>query len=87
MAIQLIGMTPLLLVIDELAALTASITDNKQKTTFFSLLKQLMFMGRSAGITIIIGLQKPMAEYLPTSIRDQSLQLESRTTTSLNHSD
>lgn len=66
-----IGLSPLLLVIDELAALVASLTDNKQKNHFFALLKQLMFMGRSAGITVMIGIQKPMADYLPTSIRDQ----------------
>lgn len=64
-------MVPIVLFFDELAAFKDSLTDKKDKDAYNSYLKNLVLKGRSAGINIILSLQKPLAEDIPTSVRDQ----------------
>lgn len=63
---------PIVLFYDELAALASEIGSDKKKKAYYDLLlKKLMLKGRSAGITIILTMQKPLSINLPTEIRDQ----------------
>lgn len=65
------GFKPMLIVIDEVAALRASM-DSKEDKDFISLLKQLVLKGRSAGVFILLATQQPNAQSsIPTDIRDQ----------------
>jgi len=63
---------PIVLFFDELAALAAEISsDKKKKAQYDLLLKKLILKGRSAGITMVLTMQKPLSANLPTEIRDQ----------------
>lgn len=64
------NMKPLMLIFDELAAFVAS-CDKKQENEAMDNLRQVIFKGRQAGVFVIIATQKPEAEAIPTSIRDQ----------------
>ena len=64
-------MTPIVLFFDELAAFKDSLQSKQEKDTYNSYLKNLVLKGRSAGINIVLSLQKPLAEDIPTSVRDQ----------------
>lgn len=64
-------MRPIVLLIDELAALMASL-DNKERKDFNNLLTQIVLKGRSAGITFIASAQRmSVEETLSGSLRDQ----------------
>ena len=65
-----VGMTPIVLFYDELAAFTMTL-DKKQKSEYEKLLKNLILKGRSAGINIVLAMQKPLATTISTDIRDQ----------------
>lgn len=65
-----VGMTPIVLFYDELAAFTMTL-DKKRKTEYEKLLKNLILKGRSAGINIVLAMQKPLATTISTDIRDQ----------------
>lgn len=66
-----VSMTPIVLFYDELAAFVMSLTDKTKKTKYDSLLKNLILKGRSAGINIVLAMQKPLATTISTDIRDQ----------------
>lgn len=66
-----VSMTPIVLFYDELAAFVMTLTDKTQKTKYDSLLKNLILKGRSAGINIVLAMQKPLATTISTDIRDQ----------------
>lgn len=65
-----VGMTPIVLFYDELAAFTMTL-DKKQKSVYEKLLKNLILKGRSASINIVLAMQKPLATTISTDIRDQ----------------
>lgn len=65
------GMRPIVLFFDELAAFKDSLESKQEKDAYNSYLKNLVLKGRSAGINIVLSLQKPLAEDIPTSVRDQ----------------
>ena len=65
-----VGMTPIVLFYDELAAFTMML-DKKQKSEYDKLLKNLILKGRSAGINVVLAMQKPLATTISTDIRDQ----------------
>src|SRR5699024_6751214 len=65
------NMKPIVLFFDELAAFKDSLESKKDKDAYNSYLKNLVLKGRSAGINIVLSLQKPLAEDIPTSVRDQ----------------
>lgn len=65
-----VGMTPIVLFFDELAAFTM-LLDKNQKSKYDKLLKNLILKGRSAGINIVLSMQKPLATTISTDIRDQ----------------
>lgn len=64
-------MRPIVLFFDELAAFKEELSTKKERDAFMSSLKSLVLKGRSAGITMVLSLQKPLAEDIPTSVRDQ----------------
>lgn len=64
-------MRPIVLFFDELAAFKEELSTKKERDAFMSSLKNLVLKGRSAGITMVLSLQKPLAEDIPTSVRDQ----------------
>jgi S-DNA-T family DNA segregation ATPase FtsK/SpoIIIE len=59
----------ILLVIDELAELTAS-GDKKGNPVAGELIRRLVAKGRAAGICVVCATQKPSADVVPTSLRD-----------------
>lgn len=65
------GMTPVVLFFDELAAFTMTLHDKETKKQYDALLKNLILKGRSAGINLVLSMQKPLATTIPTDIRDQ----------------
>lgn len=64
-----LGLTPIFVFIDELAALLTGA--NKQvKTDFQEILTRLIVLGREAGVYLVLSMQSARAEYLPTIVRD-----------------
>lgn len=63
-------MTPIVLFYDELAAFIMML-DKKEKDEYDALLKNLILKGRSAGINVVLSMQKPLATTISTDIRDQ----------------
>jgi S-DNA-T family DNA segregation ATPase FtsK/SpoIIIE len=59
----------IVLVVDEVAELTASL-DKKEGTAFAERLRLIVAKGRAAGITPVLCTQKPDSSVIPTSIRD-----------------
>lgn len=62
----------IVLFFDELAAASAMLKNRKDKDQYNSLLKNLVLKGRSAGIQLIFSLQQPIANNLPTELREQT---------------
>lgn len=63
----------IIIVIDEVAAWIASMTDTKQRKYAQELLNQLIFKGRSSGFYLILSTQQPNAQVISTAIRDNLL--------------
>lgn len=63
------NLRPIVLIFDEIASFMAM--DKKIAKEVEGHLKQIIMMGRQAGIYVILSTQKPMAEAVPTAIRDQ----------------
>ncbi|WP_167815242.1 helicase HerA-like domain-containing protein [Sporolactobacillus shoreae] len=63
------NLRPIVLIFDEIASFMAM--DKKIAKEVEDHLKQIIMMGRQAGIYVILSTQKPMAEAVPTAIRDQ----------------
>lgn len=61
---------PILLVIDELAAVTESLP-KKKKDAFLKELQTLAQTGREANINLLVSMQQPNAQSLPTAVREQ----------------
>lgn len=64
-------MTPIVLFYDELAAFVMNLTSKEEKKKYDSLIKNLILKGRSAGINVVLSMQKPLATTISTDIRDQ----------------
>ncbi len=67
------GYKPLWLLVDELGAFQASGTDKKSKETIVEVMdgiKQIILLGRQAGIFILVSAQQMRAETLNTDLRD-----------------
>lgn len=64
-------MSPIVLFYDELAAFVMNLTNKEEKTKYDSLIKNLILKGRSAGINVVLSMQKPLATTISTDIRDQ----------------
>lgn len=60
----------LVLVVDELAELTAAGIDKKGEAERAALLRRLAALGRAAGVVLIVATQKPSSDVIPTSLRD-----------------
>ena len=60
----------ILLVLEEMGALTASL-DKKQKDSFNNHLKQILLKGRQAGVEVLLVTQQPNTNNIPSEIRDQ----------------
>lgn len=65
------SLRPIVLFYDELAALSSQLTTKDEKDKYNSYLKNLILKGRSAGINVILSMQKPLSSNIPTEIRDQ----------------
>lgn len=67
------GLAPHFVIVDELAAFMASFTrkDYDERESVEYVLKQIAMKGRQAGVFLIIAMQRPDGEYLPTDVRDQ----------------
>ena len=65
-----LGAEPALLVIDEYASLVAGM-DKKQRAEFESMVAIIAQKGRQLSMAVWILIQKPMAELLPTNVREQ----------------
>ncbi|MCQ9903188.1 ATP-binding protein [Staphylococcus aureus] len=65
------SLRPIVLFYDELAALSSQLTTKDEKDKYNSCLKNLILKGRSAGINVILSMQKPLSQNVPTEIRDQ----------------
>ncbi|TGD19473.1 MULTISPECIES: cell division protein FtsK [Levilactobacillus] len=63
--------TPYILVIDELLALTSSVSKS-MKDTFFGLLSQVALLGRATGVKLILLSQRFDANALPVVVREQA---------------
>lgn len=63
----------IIIVIDEVAAWIASMTDTKQRKYAQELINQLIFKGRSSGFYLILSTQQPNAQVISTAIRDNLL--------------
>jgi len=63
-------MEPEIIIFDEFAAFMSA-ADKTVAKEVMSSLKTIILMGRQAGVFVIIGTQKPMADVLSTDIRDQ----------------
>lgn len=61
---------PIFLIIDELGSLVSELESKKQKE-FNKMLQSIAQRGRASGVNIIISMQQPNAQNLPTAIRDQ----------------
>lgn len=66
-----VKMIPIVLFYDELAAFVMTLDDKDKKAEYDRLLKKLILKGRSAGINIVLSMQKPLATTISTDIRDQ----------------
>lgn len=64
-------MTPIVLFYDELAAFVMNLTNKEEKKKYDGLIKNLILKGRSAGINVVLSMQKPLATTISTDIRDQ----------------
>lgn len=63
------GLTPHLIVIDELAYYLAS-PEKKHGQRFAVLLRDIVQRGRAAGVVVVAAVQKPASDIIPTSLRD-----------------
>ena len=61
---------PIVLFIDELAVLSR-ISDKQKRDAAMSLLASIAQVGRSGGLILTVGMQHPIADDLPTTIRNQ----------------
>ncbi|MGD9701587.1 MAG: FtsK/SpoIIIE domain-containing protein [Acidimicrobiia bacterium] len=59
----------ILLVVDELAALTAA-GDRTRDRANAAALRHILERGRAAGVVVVAAIQRPAADVLPTSVRD-----------------
>lgn len=64
------GMNALLVVVDEIAYFSATVGDEKTQKYFSALLRDLVARGRAVGIIVIAATQRPSADIIPTSLRD-----------------
>lgn len=64
------GYAPRFIFIDELAALNA-IFDKKEQAEFYSLLSQVILLGRSLGFYVVLSLQQNNAKELTTALKEQ----------------
>ena len=64
-------MTPIVVFYDELAAFVMMLTSKEEKKRYESLIKNLILKGRSAGINVVLSMQKPLSTTISTDIRDQ----------------
>ena len=58
------------LFIDEMSSMLSEMT-SADKKEFMSILKNLLQRGRSAGVNVVLSMQQPNANVLPTELRDQ----------------
>lgn len=63
-------MKPLYLIIDEMSAMLSEL-DNKEQKELMKIIKNIAQRGRSAGVVLVVSMQQPNAQNLPTEIRDQ----------------
>jgi hypothetical protein len=64
-----LGLPLLVVVVDELAFYVAGL-DRKLSAEFAGRLRDLVARGRAAGVIVLAATQKPVAEVIPTSLRD-----------------
>lgn len=64
-----LGIKPIFIFIDELAALMTG-ASKQVKQDFQDTLTRLVVLGREAGIYVVLSMQSARAEYLPTIVRD-----------------
>ena len=62
--------SPVVLVIDELGSLMAEFSTKKNKDKFKNTLQSIVQRGRATGVNIVVSMQQPNANNLPTAIRD-----------------
>lgn len=65
-----IGLKPIIIYFDEVSAIVSSL-DSKEKKEFDSYLTQIVQLGRSLGICLVIGLQNAHSETIKTAVRNQ----------------
>lgn len=64
-----LGMSPIFVFIDELAALMTG-ASKQVKQDFQDTLTRLVVLGRESGVYLVLSMQSARAEYLPTIVRD-----------------
>lgn len=65
-----VGLTPLVVAIDELGALVAS-AQAKEKAELFALLTQIALKGRSSGVILVVASQFASVDTIPNAVRSQ----------------
>mgnify|MGYP002721517013 CR=1 FL=1 len=65
-----LDLKPLFLVIDEMGSLMSEL-DNKESKALIKIIQSIAQRGRASGVNLIISMQQPNANNLPTAIRDQ----------------
>jgi DNA segregation ATPase FtsK/SpoIIIE, S-DNA-T family len=64
------GLSVIVVLVDEIALYSATISDKKQQDEFVALLRDLVARGRAAGIPVVAATQRPSFDIIPTSLRD-----------------
>lgn len=65
-----VGLTPLVVAIDELGAIVAS-AQAKEKAQLFALLTQIALKGRSSGVILVVASQFASVDTIPNAVRSQ----------------
>lgn len=65
-----VGLTPLVVAIDELGAIVAS-AQAKEKAELFALLTQIALKGRSSGVILVVASQFASVDTIPNAVRSQ----------------
>ena len=65
------GYKPYVVFFDEFAAFMADCSDKKDKDEAYKYVRNIIFKGRSAGVFIVIAIQRPDANVLSGDVRDQ----------------
>jgi len=61
----------MVVVVDEFADLTDQLGNKREKEAFYTPFRQIVQIGRKRGIHLVLCIQRPSADLLPTNIKSQ----------------